>query len=729
MKALIKDLSSPINTKIYACPSQDCRTSFQLVDEYGQGSPYAGLLFEAVDREGVTYQGVLDAEGKGVVLVHYSGGLVVTLSKDYVGATKLYTRLASRDAYPLKITELQVRAESTRFKNKDGSRTDSNPAQALGEHFHQIEVRDLVRYTCHLPPPTKSNFPPEDHARLLMRGHGAYGVCIRPNQHTVLEVRPLRALRLVLSKDPAFCVLNMYQLALMATLSYSPFGQEPDEHPVRAATVSFPHEPSVGNWFDSLSGFKEIWRVDEKLKEAFYPIYEDIPYSQRWEIAPFDPALYPGNDPARGSRQEHPAKIHFLDDRGTLNATDTQAFITHTQDQILVAIRGTSEFLADALRDADVLQVEFNEGEGRVHRGFYEAALRAHSFVVGYMSKFYTNQQIVICGHSLGGAVALLLAEMLRRARDGIDIQLYTYGAPRAGDTTFMQGAASLVHHRIVNDNDPVPSVPASWMHRPFEQVRQDFVQSGMSAQLGLKKVITSLDFELAKPYEHHGELRHFMSIPFAPGRKSAVLWTPGCATLTEQALCDRMLRHEYGLPERRMFLEQLFRASDHYMVAYIPACWAALRRHQEALSARTPPVTQRELSLIRTLLNSLDEQIQQLQSRIVRMDPYRRRHEVPLELLSKERHLLEATLKRLTALANTTVTDAQVYGTFAHHPQLETILARWHAHDVNNREEQLAMAPAELPSTEPLCDGPFTDKYFAIIDAGKDPDDDLNWV
>ncbi|MCG8292878.1 lipase family protein [Pseudomonas entomophila] len=730
MKKLLGELSSPINSNIFACPVEDCRTSFQLVDEFGQGEPYAGLNYEAVDREGITYTGVLDIEGSAVVSAHYSGGLVVRFYTIFSGVDKLYKGFVEREFYPLQITELQVRAEGTQFKKTNGSRTEDNPAQAKCDHFLQVEVRDLVQYTCHLPPATKSNFPPEEHAKKLMRGHGAHGVCLRPNQRTVLEVRPLRALRLVLSKDPGFCVLNMYQLALMATLSYSPFGQEPDGHPVQASTVSFPHEPSVGNWFaESLSAFREIWRVDTKLTQSFYPFYEEVPYSQRWEIAPFDPDLYPYNHPEQRDLQEHPAKLHFLDDRNRFNATDTQAFVVHTPDQMLIAIRGTSEFMADALRDADALQVEFSEGEGRVHRGFYESAMQAYAFVRDYMRRFHAHQQLIICGHSLGGAVALLLAEMLRRQVEGIDIQLYTFGAPRAGDTTFMQGAADLIHHRIVNDNDPVPSVPASWMHRPFERVRQDVAQDHMQAPLGVKTVLTSLGFELAESYEHHGELRHFMSIPFAPGRQSAVLWTPGCSTITEQALCNRILRHEYGLPERMAFMDQLFRIGDHFMVAYIPACWAALRRHQEVLLANTPPVTRRELSLIRALLVSFDEQIQRRQASIKQADPHRRQHENRLQIMHEERRRLEATLMRLSALATTTVTATQVYGSLANHPELETVLARWHAHDVNNREEQLAMVPAELPSSEPPIIKVSFDEILAMLDAESDPSDPLNLI
>ncbi len=43
----------------------------------------------------------------------------------------------------------------------------------------------------------------------------------------------------MLSTGSEFCALNLYQLALMSTLSYTDFGQEPDTQPVRTDCVSF----------------------------------------------------------------------------------------------------------------------------------------------------------------------------------------------------------------------------------------------------------------------------------------------------------------------------------------------------------------------------------------------------------------------------------------------------------------------------------------------------------
>ena len=122
----------------------------------------------------------------------------------------------------------------------------------------------------------------------------------------------------MLSTDNEFCALNLYQLALMATLSYSPFGQVPDSQPVMTRTVTLPTQPSSGNWFgEALAKADEIWKVDagQQPEKPYYPLYEDVPYSKRLEIVPFDPELYPDvNHPELGGEQESPARVHFFDD-------------------------------------------------------------------------------------------------------------------------------------------------------------------------------------------------------------------------------------------------------------------------------------------------------------------------------------------------------------------------------------------------------------------------------
>ncbi|MDU9405962.1 lipase family protein, partial [Pseudomonas sp. zfem004] len=308
VQGYMDELNHPFNNLMLVCPARGGKTSFQLVDESGSGEPYAGLFYEVVDCEGEFYRGVLDAQGVGEAEDHYQGPISLRLNGEYAGPEKLYRHLLRRDFYPLKITELQVRAEQTRYVNHDSTRTTSSPAGEHADYFLQVEVRELVRHGCHLPPLSARSFPPAKGLRRIMGKHCEWGVALMPGKHTVLEVRPLRAFRPVLSMDPEFCALNLYQLALMATLSYNPFGQEPLGHPVLAASVSFPHVPTVGNWFgEALACGQEIWRVDSSQRKEYFPLYEDVPYSQRWEIVPFDPDLYDENKPDQGKDQENPA--------------------------------------------------------------------------------------------------------------------------------------------------------------------------------------------------------------------------------------------------------------------------------------------------------------------------------------------------------------------------------------------------------------------------------------
>lgn len=233
MTTFDEEVKHPLNSRMFACPTQGKWTRFQLVDEIGEGQPYAGLAYKVIDAEGQVYEGKLDGTGTGKVENHFAGPIALILEAPYKGQELTYVRRIQRDHYPLPITELQVRAEQTRYVDNDGSRTQSNPAQACADYFCQVEVRHLVKHVAHLPPEVEAHYPPNKHWAKLMREHGKQGVCLLPNKHNVLEVRPLRALRPMLSTDSQFCALNLYQLALMATLSYNPFGQEPKKPPIR----------------------------------------------------------------------------------------------------------------------------------------------------------------------------------------------------------------------------------------------------------------------------------------------------------------------------------------------------------------------------------------------------------------------------------------------------------------------------------------------------------------
>ena len=93
---------------IHACPLRGHSTSFQLVDEFGDGKPYAGLPYEITDYEDTVYTGKLDATGAGKVNNHFCGPVLLKFNQPYHGGEKTYSFLCERPNYPLPITELQA---------------------------------------------------------------------------------------------------------------------------------------------------------------------------------------------------------------------------------------------------------------------------------------------------------------------------------------------------------------------------------------------------------------------------------------------------------------------------------------------------------------------------------------------------------------------------------------------------------------------------------------------
>ncbi|KAA0943917.1 lipase family protein [Pseudomonas sp. ANT_H14] len=614
-----------------------------------------------------------------------------------------------RKSYPLPITELQVRAEQTRFFHQDGFPVDNNPALKAGDKFIQVEVRDLVKRSAHLPPPViDRKYPPDD---ILVRALdeltfgpeplSPVGVGLLSNRHTLLQVRPLRAFRPMLSTDDAFSALNLYQLAIMANLSYSDFGQNPAEKPVDS--VSFPLDPSVGNFFgDALSNYRESWKVDSSQSPVhrYFPLYEEVPYSKRFEILPFDPMQYEQNKPS--DTQEHPANLHFFDDasKNRLSGKSTQAFITHHDEIILIAIRGTLE-LSDWWRDADAAQVPFKEGKGKVHHGFYDAYQALKKFIQDYLFRFYVGQKIIISGHSLGGAIALLLAEALRcDETQKYDILLYTYGSPRVGDATFIAAAEPLTHHRMVNNNDMIPGVPAPWMN-----ARRSIWIPGLATLfitnpvLGILIFVAGLVRVGGDPYQHHGTLHHFMPVDFTRKEKSSILWNPGCASI-EEAACTRALAKDGDLPFRGGFIDQAMSLGDHSIPgSYIPFSWATFRRWQQTQETNGTVVTGREYELVAAALETMRTKVQDQGKQTRNTQRYSNNDPEYIQTvtdLNKESQNLLDSLQRLKKQNERHLALVDVYGSAAQSPNLEAALHRWKGQRENKLQVQIAMIPQQ---------------------------------
>lgn len=97
------------------------------------------------------------------------------------------------------------------------------------------------------------------------------------------------------------------------------------------------------------------------------------------------------------------------------------------------------------------------------HTGFYASWAEVASRVLAAVAAAKAanpTYQVVVTGHSLGGAVATLAAAYLRE--DGHAADLYTYGSPRVGNRAFVQFVTDQPggEYRITHADDPVPRLP-----------------------------------------------------------------------------------------------------------------------------------------------------------------------------------------------------------------------------------------------------------------------------
>ena len=129
----------------------------------------------------------------------------------------------------------------------------------------------------------------------------------------------------------------------------------------------------------------------------------------------------------------------------------------------IVAFRGTVS-IGNALTDVETALIRHDIFPGLVHLGFARAAEAVYPTVRALLTALDRDLPIWVTGHSLGGAMATLVAHRL--AHEGFPVRaVYTYGSPRPGDRNF-RDAYRLPNYRFVNDNDLVPHLPLRWCYR-----------------------------------------------------------------------------------------------------------------------------------------------------------------------------------------------------------------------------------------------------------------------
>jgi hypothetical protein len=132
-----------------------------------------------------------------------------------------------------------------------------------------------------------------------------------------------------------------------------------------------------------------------------------------------------------------------------------------TDGLAMVAFRGTQpEEVSDIATDIQFNRVQWQQGAGTVHAGFAKAALALMGPVQQWLqSEAVPREHLMLTGHSLGAALATLLATVFQPA------QLVTIGSPRVGDRAFAASFGGIDSTRFVDCCDAVTEIPPEGLH------------------------------------------------------------------------------------------------------------------------------------------------------------------------------------------------------------------------------------------------------------------------
>lgn len=178
-----------------------------------------------------------------------------------------------------------------------------------------------------------------------------------------------------------------------------------------------------------------------------------------------------------------------------ISVDNTQAYVAENDEHIVIAFRGTeSPTSIDGLKDwllTDAMNLlVVPEGRlghdlsaagvgARFHKGFVDAIAEIWDPLFKLVDATFKKQDrpLWITGHSLGGALALFAAWLLKRKFVAVH-QIYTYGAPMIGNQKAcdaMDREFQGIISRYANGHDPVPKLPGiSLIANEFAHVRTE---------------------------------------------------------------------------------------------------------------------------------------------------------------------------------------------------------------------------------------------------------------
>nr|AXY40399.1 lipase 1307 [uncultured organism] len=200
-----------------------------------------------------------------------------------------------------------------------------------------------------------------------------------------------------------------------------------------------------------------------------------------------------------------------------LPMTSAKGFIAGPRDLAILAFSGTDPMMIDDW----IIDFTVHRNADGVHEGFHGAVQSIWKPIAKILGRDGEagTRRILITGHSLGGALAVLAAHRL--IKEGVVeperlLGVYTYGMPRVGDAEFAANYAATGDlerrtYRFIHGEDIVPQVPP--MEEPF-----NFRHVGRSLQVAHGGLFQNSQFDAigATPFSLTGIFGALRTTPLA---------------------------------------------------------------------------------------------------------------------------------------------------------------------------------------------------------------------
>ena len=150
--------------------------------------------------------------------------------------------------------------------------------------------------------------------------------------------------------------------------------------------------------------------------------------------------------------KRHASHLGFDPDRVKLiSKSGSECVVAHTDDQLWVVFRGTN----DKKDHISNLRFAKTKNKLEIHIGFKSRLDKILPEVLAELDQ-HADKEIYFAGHSLGGAMAQIVATMAKDTKS----TCFTFGCPRVGTILFSSRATHVNHYRFVNCTDPIPILP-----------------------------------------------------------------------------------------------------------------------------------------------------------------------------------------------------------------------------------------------------------------------------